>query len=239
MTIGNYMHIRSKHQTPTRTEAGLLQAVLDGWVGENTMTEEWHLKGDYVEACNCDVTCQCIWMEAPDDDLCTVSIVNHIREGQYGDVDLGGLSAVLLISTEEGVMFAPETGWDVVLLVDDAATDEQQSALEDIYFGRAGGIFAPVAETHIESTEAAVAPISFDRDGDEFSVTVADIMAVEVEGARGFNEELGTITPHPLTADHEMNTGKSTTATVDYNDQFTWDVSGNNSYLGDFELANG
>jgi len=203
------------------------------------MTEEWHLKGDYVEACNCDVTCQCIWMEAPDDDLCTVSIVNHIREGQYGDVDLGGLSAVLLISTEEGVMFAPETGWDVVLLIDDEANEEQQSALEDIYFGRAGGIFAPVAETHIESTEAAVAPISFDRDEDEFSVTVADIMAVEVEGARGFNEELGTITPHPLTADHEMNTGQSTTATVDYNDQFTWDVSGNNSYLGDFELANG
>lgn len=203
------------------------------------MTKEWHLKGDYVEACNCDVTCQCIWLEPPDGNLCTVSIANHVREGHYGDVDLGGLSTVLLISTEEGVMFAPDTGWDVVLLIDDEASDEQRTALEDIYFGRAGGIFAPVADTHVESAEATVAPISFDRDGDEFSVNVDGAMTMEVEGARGFNDEVGTITPHPLTADHEMSTGKSTTATVDYNDQFTWDVSGNNSYLGDFELANG
>jgi hypothetical protein len=203
------------------------------------MAESWKLKGDYVEACNCDVTCQCIWMEPPDDNLCTVSIANHIQEGTYGDVDLGGLSTVLLISTEEGVMFAPETGWDMVLLIDDEASEEQQRALEDIYFGRAGGIFAPVADTHVESTEATVAPISFDRDEDEISVNVDGAMTVEVEGARGFNDELGTITPHPLTTDHEMRTGKSTTATVDYNDQFTWDVSGNNSYLGEFELANG
>lgn len=202
------------------------------------MTEEWHLKGDYVEACNCDVTCQCIWIEPPDDDLCTVSIANHIHEGRYGDVDVSGLSIVLLISTDEGVMFDPDTGWDLVLLVDDEATEDQRAALEDIYFGRAGGIFAPVAETHVESAEATPAPIAFHRDGDEFSVSVDDTLTMEVEGARGFNEELGTITPHPLTTDHEMSTGKSTTATVDYDDQFAWDVSGNNSYLGEFELAN-
>lgn len=202
------------------------------------MTEKWHLKGDYVEACNCDVTCQCIWLEPPDGDLCTVSIANHIREGHYGDVDLSGLSTVLLISTEEGVMFAPDTGWDMVLLIDEEATDEQQAALEDIYFGRAGGIFAPVAEAHVESAEATRAPIAFDRDADEFSVRVDDTLTMEVAGVEGFNEELGTITPHPLTSDHEMSTGKSTTAIVDYNDQFAWDVSGNNSYLGDFELAN-
>lgn len=203
------------------------------------MSKDWHLEGDYVEACNCDVTCQCIWMKPPDGNRCTVSIVNHIEEGQYGDVALDGLSVVLLIATEEGVMFAPDTGWDLVLLIDDAATDEQRSALEDIYFGRAGGIFAPVADTHVESAEATVAPISFERDGDEISATVDDTMAMEVAGAEGFNDELGTIAPHPLTADHEMHTGKSTTATVTYDDQFSWDVAGNNSYLGDFELANG
>lgn len=202
------------------------------------MTEEWQLKGDYVEACNCDVTCQCIWLEPPDGNLCKVSIANHIRDGHYGDVDLSGLSIVWHISTEEGVMFAPDTEWDVVLLIDEEATDEQRDALEDIYFGRAGGIFAPVAETHVKGAEASLAPISFNRDGDEFSVSVDDTMTLEVEGARGFNEELGTITPHPLTNDHEMSTGRSTTATINYNDQFSWDVSGNNSYLGDFELAN-
>lgn len=148
--------------TPTRTEAGLLQAVLDGWVGENTMTEEWTITGDYVEACNCDVTCQCIWMEPPDDNLCTVAVAWHITNGEYGDVDLSGLHAALLIHSEEGVMLDPDTAWHAVLLIDETADDDQQAALEDIYLGRAGGIFAAAADMHVERAEVATAPFSFD-----------------------------------------------------------------------------
>jgi len=202
------------------------------------MEQEWTITGDYIEACNCEVTCQCIWLEPPDDDVCTVSLAWRIEDGQYGDVDLSGLHAAMLIRTEEGVMFDPDVGWHVVLLVDEAATDDQRAALEDIYFGRAGGIFAPVAETHVETAEVATAPFSFTRDGGEFSVEIGDVVSMEVVGKAGFNEEIGTISPHPLTKSREMQTGKSTTATVSYNDEFRWDVSGNNSYFCDFELAN-
>lgn len=201
------------------------------------MAQEWTIKGDYVEACNCDVACQCVWLEPPDDDVCTVSLAWHVEEGHYGDVDLGGLSVGMLISTEEGVMFGPETGWDVVLLVDETADDDQREAVEDIYFGRAGGIWAPVADTHVESADVAAVPISFSRDGSDFSVEIGDVLEMEASGAVGFNEEVGTISPHPLTKTTEVQTGKSTTATVSYDDQFDWDVSGNNAYLGDFELA--
>ncbi|MCO8245389.1 MULTISPECIES: DUF1326 domain-containing protein [unclassified Haladaptatus] len=202
------------------------------------MTQEWTIEGDYVEACNCDVACQCIWLEPPDDDVCTVSLAWRIREGNYGDVYLGGLSVGMLISTEEGVMFGPDTGWDVVLLIDEAADDDQYDALEDIYFGRAGGIWAAVADAHVESAEVVTAPIDFSRDGDDFSVEIGEVMAMDASGTVGFNEELGTIMPHPLTKNLRMGTGKSTTATVSYDDRFEWDVSGNNAYLGDFELAN-
>lgn len=202
------------------------------------MARQWTIEGDYVEACNCDVACQCIWLEAPDDDACTVSLAWHVRDGHYGDVDLSGLSVALLVSTEDGVMFAPETGWDVVLLVDGAADDDQRAAIEDIYLGRAGGIFAPVADVHVESAEVATADIDFARDGTEFSVEVGDVLSIDADGAVGFNEEVGTISPHPLTADNEMQTGKSSTATASYDDEFAWDVSGGNAYLGDFVLAN-
>ncbi|MDF9746471.1 DUF1326 domain-containing protein [Natrinema salsiterrestre] len=202
------------------------------------MTDRWQLEGDYVEACNCDVTCQCIWLEPPDDDVCTVSLAWHIRDGKYGDVDLSGLSVGMLIVTEAGVMFDPDTGWDVVLIIDEAADEDQRAALEDIYFGRAGGIFAPVSDTHIESAEVATVPVTFDRDGADFAVEMGDTVSMEVIGKTGFNEELGTISPHPLTKSREMQTGKSTTATVSYGDEFSWDVSENNSYLGDFELTN-
>ncbi|WP_135302761.1 DUF1326 domain-containing protein [Haloarcula amylovorans] len=202
------------------------------------MPQQWTLSGDYVEACNCDVACQCVWLEPPDDDVCTVSLAWHIRDGNYGDVDLSNLSVGMLISTQEGVMFDPETGWDVVLLVDETADDDQREAIEDIYFGRAGGIWEPVADTHVESAEVASVPIEFSRDGDEFAVEIGDAVSMEAHGAVGFNEEVGTITPHPLTKSLEVQTGKSTTATVSYGDEFDWDVAENNAYLGDFELAN-
>ncbi|WP_226039357.1 DUF1326 domain-containing protein [Natrinema sp. DC36] len=202
------------------------------------MAQEWTIEGDYVEACNCDVACQCVWMESPDDDVCTVSLAWHIEEGSYGDVDLSGVDVGMLISTDEGVMFAPETEWDIVLLIDETANDDQREALEDIYSGRAGGIWAPVADTHVRSADVTTVPISFSRDGADFSVEIGDAIEMDASGAVGFNEEVGTISPHPLTKSTEVQTGKSTTATVSYDDQFTWDVSGNNAYLGDFELAN-
>jgi len=202
------------------------------------MAQEWIIKGDYVEACNCDVACQCVWLEPPDDDVCNVSLAWHIEEGSYGDVDLGGLDVGMLISTEEGVMFDPETEWDVVLLVDEAADDDQRESIEDIYFGRAGGIWAAVADAHVRSADVVTAPIEFSRDGSDFSVRIGDVLEMDASGAVGFNEEVGTVSPHPLTESLEVQTGKSTTATVSYDEQFAWDVSGNNAYLGDFELAN-
>lgn len=202
------------------------------------MPQQWSISGDYVEACNCDVMCQCIAMEPPNDDVCTASLLFHVQEGHYGDVDLSGLGVAMLVLTEEGVMFAPDTGWDVVLIVDEAATEDQRAALEDIYLGRAGGIFGAAADAHVEHAEVATAPFRFGRDGTEFSVEIGDVVTVEAVGKEGFNGILGTISPHPLTASGEMNTGKSTTATVSYDEAFRWDVSGGNSFLGDFELAN-
>jgi hypothetical protein len=202
------------------------------------MPQDWTIEGDYIEACNCDVACQCIWMEPPNDGRCTASLAWHIRDGEYGDVELDGLSVGMLISTEEGVMFGPETAWDVVLLVDEAADDDQRGAIGEIFLGRAGGIWAAVADTHVRSAEVATVPMDYSRDGSEFAVTIGDIVAMNASGAVGFNEEVGTISPHPLTESHEMQTGRSTTATVSYDDEFAWDVSGNNAYLGDFRLAN-
>lgn len=199
---------------------------------------QWQIRGDYVEACNCEVACQCIWMEPPDGDTCSVSFVWHIEEGHYDDIDLSGVSVSMIARSEEGVMFDPSVAWHVVLLVDEAASDEQQAAIEDIYLGRAGGIWAAVADAHFETTEVATTPISFHRDESTISAEAGDTVATEAVVASGFNENPATITPHPLGKDFEVDMGKSTTATVSYNDEFTWDVGGNNSYSGDFDLAN-
>ena len=202
------------------------------------MNREWTVKGDYLEACNCDVACQCIWMEPPDDGVCTVSLAWHIRDGSYGDVDLSGLNAAWLVNSEEGNPFDPNVTWPLVVLLDEEADGDQRASLEDVFAGRAGGIFGAAADAHVESVEVATAPFSFHREDEESSVVVGDWVSVESAETSGVLGERGKVSPHPFTKSLEMNTGKSTTATVSYNDEFTWDVSGNNSFLGDFELAN-
>jgi hypothetical protein len=144
----------------------------------------------------------------------------------------------MLVYTDEGVMFDPATSWDVVLLVDDEATDDERAAIEEIYFGRAGGIWAPVSDAHFRSTEVATAPVEFHTDGGTTSVSFGDDVAMEVVELAGFNEETGTITPHPLTSNLTMKTAKSTSATVSYDDRFDWDVGGNNAFVCEFELTN-
>jgi len=177
-------------------------------------------------------------MEAPDDERCTAALAWNVTDGQYGDVDLSGRRVGMLIVSDEGVMFDPSTKWDVVLLVDDEATDEERAAIEDIYLGRAGGIWGPVAEGHFRSTETATAPVEFAVDGDTTTVSFGDDMAMEVVERVGFNEEAGTVSPHPLTSDLTMKTGESRSATVSYDDRFQWDVGGNNAYICAFELTN-
>lgn len=198
----------------------------------------WSLSGEYAEACNCDVVCQCVWLEPPNDDVCTAALAWNVTDGHYDEVDLSGRKVAMLVTTDEGVMFDPATQWDVVLVVDDEASDEERAAIEDIYFGRAGGIWAPVADAHFRSTDVDTAPIEFAVEGDTTTVAVGDEMAMEVVEKVGFNEEAGTVYPHPLTSDLTMKTAKSTSATVSYDDRFDWDVGGNNAYVCDFELTN-
>jgi hypothetical protein len=107
-----------------------------------------------------------VWLEPPDDDVCNVSLAWHIEEGRYGDVDLGGLNVGTLISTE-------------------AADDDQRESVEDIYLGRAGGIRAAVADTHVRSADAVTAPIEFSRDGSDFSVRIGDAVETDASGAVG------------------------------------------------------
>ncbi|PCR90871.1 DUF1326 domain-containing protein [Natrinema ejinorense] len=202
------------------------------------MPQDWTIEGEYVETCNCDVACQCLWLEPPDDDACTASLAWKIRDGQYGPVDLSGLHVAMLARSEAGVMFDPDVAWQMVLLVDETASSDQQAAIEDIYLGRAGGIFAALADTHVERAEVTTAPISISRADGEIVATAGDIVSMEVVEKPGFNEDVGTVSPHPLAKDMTPKVGKSTTADVSYSDEFAWDVAGNNSYFSEFELAN-
>jgi hypothetical protein len=64
----------------------------------------------------------------------------HVVEGHADGLDLSDRRMVLSIRYFDRVQ--PSTPWEVVLYVDDGASDEQLQVLADIFLGRAGGTVA-------------------------------------------------------------------------------------------------
>ncbi len=218
------------HGTITR----LVRRIVPDGAGSTTESQ-WSIKGEYAEACNCDAACQCWWGEPPDGDECTAAVFWHIDEGEYDGVPLDDLCVGVLI-WDHGVLL--DGGWDVVVLMDEKATEAQTGALEDIFMGRAGGVMGAVAELIAEVKDVAVVPITYSRENGHRSITAGDVVTVEADTLTGLNGEPGTVSPSALAAPSmEVTAGKSSTATVSFDDEFSWDVSGNNAYFGAFEYG--
>jgi hypothetical protein len=199
------------------------------------MPEDWTVAGEYVECCNCSVPCQCLWHETPDGGICNAGVFWNIEEGSFGDVSLDGLTAGFLLD-QEGVLF--EGGWDVVLILDEAADDDQADALETIFTGQAGGLFGALAPMIDEVVDVVSLPFEYTREEEHFEFEAGDTLSMGAEKSPGLHDEQGTVFPHPLVPpEQEASLGKSTEWVVEFNDEFSWELDGNNAYFGAFEFG--
>ena len=84
----------------------------------------WSIEGTYIEACNCEVACPCIFLSPPTEGECKVVVGWHIDKGHHGDAVLDGLNAAL-------IAYAPgnmkDDQWTVALYLDDRGDDQQSS----------------------------------------------------------------------------------------------------------------
>ena len=107
---------------------------------EQRMVEtKWSIRGEYMESCNCDYLCPCIYTnpQAPVTyDHCTAALVFRIDEGSCGDTKLDGLKFALVIRS--GKVMA-DGDWIFAGVVDERADDAQRQALAAIVGGEAGG----------------------------------------------------------------------------------------------------
>jgi hypothetical protein len=55
------------------------------------------VEGDYFEVCNCDVSCNCVWLGTATQDNCDVLLAWHVTDGNKDGVDLSGLNAVMAV----------------------------------------------------------------------------------------------------------------------------------------------
>jgi len=184
------------------------------------------VKGDYFEACTCDVSCPCIWLKPATQDACDALLAWHVTEGQKDGVDLSGLNAVMAVRSPKTMT---DGGWKLALYLDDRASAEQSEALGAVFSGGAGGHLAALGPLIGEVAGVSPATISFDRDGRSFKASVADLISMEAEEIPGADvlsgQPFGAIT-QPLRQARAGN--------VSYHGHWDTEFSGTNSFTTDF-----
>lgn len=147
------------------------------------MTTTWTMRGEYMESCNCDFLCPCIYTNPQGEatnDHCYALMAFRIDEGSCGDVRLDGLKFALLIRSSKVMA---DGGWTFAGIVDAAGDEAQRQALTAIVGGEADGPPGRIRE-HLVSDFRGVdyKPIEFTMDGLKRSVLIPGVLNFAIEG---------------------------------------------------------
>ncbi len=118
----------------------------------------YQLEGRLLEVCDCNVLCPCWIGEDPDNGTCDAVVAYQFDKGTVDGVDVSGLTLALLPHIPGNIL---QGNWKVAVFVDDAATDEQQEALLNVFTGKLGGPVADIAALIGEVVSVERAPITF------------------------------------------------------------------------------
>jgi hypothetical protein len=148
----------------------------------------YSLKGTLLEACSCGVLCPCWIGEDPDGGECYAIVGYHFDTGTIKDVDVSGLSLLSVAHIPGNVLAG---NWEVVVLVDDEASDEQREAILAAFTGELGGPLADLAELIGTVKGVETVPIRHEVNAGVGSLSVPGILEAEMEPYRGPD---GTVT---------------------------------------------
>lgn len=99
---------------------------------------KWSVNGDWFDTCKCAIPCPCYFAQPPTSGDCEGVLAWHIRQGNYGQVPLGGLN-VLAVGAFAGNIWEGKTKATMGIFIDERADTGQRDALQMIFGGRAGG----------------------------------------------------------------------------------------------------
>ena len=144
---------------------------------------KWSISGQYMESCNCEYLCPCIYTNPQAEvtyDHCTALLIFRIDEGSCDGVDLSGLKFGLIVKSGKVMS---QGGWVFGAIVDDSANDAQRAALTAIASGEAGGPPQMIRENLVGDFRGVeYHPIEFEVDGVKRAVTIADKVRFAIEG---------------------------------------------------------
>jgi hypothetical protein len=190
---------------------------------------KWELNGDYFEACNCELTCPCIFLSPPTGSDCTLLLAWHVNRGKFGATKLDGLN-VALAAYSPGHM--QKVKWKAALYLDSAADKSQVDALGQIYGGKHGGNPAGLAPFIGEMLGTKTVPINYKVSDNRRSLNISKISDLEVEDVTGPTGSSSAIQNAPF-AEPLVYVAKSKRFTyADYG--MNWEISDKNSFHSPF-----
>ena len=148
----------------------------------------WQISGQYMETCNCDFLCPCplTGMAETTHGHCIFAMAFRIDQGHFDGTSLDGLNFALIGRTP-GAM--SEGNWDVGVIADERASQDQQQAMAQIVSGQAGGPWANLAPLIGNFLGVEAKPIRFEGQGNRWSVSIPDTLDQAVQGVSGLGGE--------------------------------------------------
>jgi len=148
----------------------------------------WQISGEYMESCNCDYLCPCIYtnpQEGATQDDCTAALVFRIAEGEASGVRLDGLGFALLLRT--GKVMA-DGNWLLGCVVDERADAAQRAALAAIVGGEAGGTPGMIRRAMVGDFRGVeFRAMTFGADGLKRSVSIPGVLEFDIAGVASRN----------------------------------------------------
>jgi hypothetical protein len=150
----------------------------------------YHLEGQLLEVCSCNVLCPCWIGEDPDNGTCDGVNAWHIERGTIDNVDVSGRTMIAMLHIPGNIL---KGGWRVVLVVDDGATPEQQQALVDAWAGKRGGPLADLAQLVGELVAVERLPVSFAVSEGKGTLRIGNVVEAELTPYRGPTGQVTTL----------------------------------------------
>ena len=138
----------------------------------------YKLDGSILEACNCNVLCPCSIGEDADNGSCCAAVAYHVDKGSIDEIDVSGLTVACATFIPGNIL---KGNWQVVLYIDERATDAQFEALSSVYRGERGGPVADFAHLFGKIVAIERAPITFDLQGGKGKLGIGSDIYAELE----------------------------------------------------------
>ena len=191
----------------------------------------WHVRGTYLESCNCEVICPCRTIGGVPGGRSTYGecygvLTWRIDEGRVDDLNIGGLAVALVYRYDDDEEGSP---WTLTLHVDERGDDAQRVALEGVFLDELRHLPWIRKTRHIVGVQASAIEAGDGR------VRIGSAVSLRAERPFETDRTVTCIVPGHDRLGRELIAEEL----VVHDGPFAWELSGNCAYAADFDYSSG